>query len=56
MNSLSQTPVGELVANDYRTAQVLRSYGIDFCCGGGRTLEKACKSKKVDVQQLAEEL
>lgn len=56
MKKLSQTLVGELVANDYRTAQVLRSYGIDFCCGGGRTLEKACNSKNVDVQQLAEEL
>lgn len=55
-HSLSQKPVGEIVAEDYRTAQVLRSYGLDFCCGGGRTLEKACTSKKIELEQVISEL
>lgn len=54
--TLSQKPVGEIVAGDYRTAQVLRSYGLDFCCGGGRTLEKACASKKIDLKKVVSEL
>lgn len=56
MNRLSKKPVGEIVAEDYRTAQVLRSYGLDFCCGGGKTLEKACSSKKVEVDLVISEL
>lgn len=56
MHTLSQTTVGQIVANDYRTAQILRSYGLDFCCGGGRTLEKACTSKKIDVNQVIADL
>lgn len=54
--TLSQKPVGEIVAGDYRTAQVLRSHGLDFCCGGGRTLEKACASKKIDLEEVVSEL
>jgi regulator of cell morphogenesis and NO signaling len=56
MNTLSQKPVGQIVAEDYRTAQVLRSYGLDFCCGGGRTLEKACTSKKINVDEIIRDL
>lgn len=56
MTTLSQKTVGEIVAEDYRTAQVLRSHGLDFCCGGGRTLEKACSSKRIDVEQIISEL
>ena len=56
MNNLTQKPVGEIVAEDYRTAQVLRSHGLDFCCGGGKTLGKACSSKKVDVEAVITEL
>lgn len=54
--TLSQKPVGEIVAEDYRTAQVLRSYGLDFCCGGGRTLEKACSSKKIELEQVVADI
>lgn len=54
--TLSQKPVGEIVAKDYRTAQVLRSYGLDFCCGGGRTLEKACASKKIEIINVLNDL
>ena len=56
MTKLSQKPVGEIVAEDYRTSQVLRSYGLDFCCGGGRTLEKACSSKKINIEEVIRDL
>lgn len=34
--------VGELVAEDYARAAVFAEAGIDFCCGGGRTVAQAC--------------
>jgi len=32
--------IGEYVAEDYRTANVFESYGIDFCCGGKVSLSR----------------
>ncbi|MBO2702420.1 iron-sulfur cluster repair di-iron protein [Shewanella algae] len=35
--------VGELVAEDFRNAHVFSRFGVDFCCGGGRSLASACE-------------
>ncbi|MEL1243828.1 iron-sulfur cluster repair di-iron protein [Flavobacterium sp. DGU11] len=48
--------IGEIVAEDFRTASVFSKYGIDFCCKGNRTLEEACEKKNITVEQLTEEL
>jgi len=34
--------VSEIVAEDYRTAAVFQSHGIDFCCGGKISLDEVC--------------
>lgn len=44
--------IGEMVVNDYRKAEVFRKFGLDFCCGGKKTLDKACKSKGIDVKEV----
>lgn len=56
MNELLKSKVGELVAKDYRKATVFKKYGIDFCCGGGRTVEEACAKKGIDSNKLLQEL
>jgi len=48
--------VGEIVAKDFRTAVVFKEAGIDFCCGGKKTLEDACVEKNADVAILLEKL
>jgi regulator of cell morphogenesis and NO signaling len=48
--------IGELVAQDYRTAAVFKKYNIDFCCQGNRTLSDACESKKIDEKVVIAEL
>ena len=48
--------IGEMVANDYRTAEVFKKFGLDFCCGGGKTLDEVCKRKGVDKEALSEAL
>ncbi len=44
--------IGEIVAEDYRTASVFKKFGIDFCCGGGRSIEEACARKGADAGAL----
>lgn len=48
--------IGEIVAEDFRTASVFSKYGIDFCCKGHRTLEEVCDRKSITVSELVEEL
>jgi regulator of cell morphogenesis and NO signaling len=48
--------IGEIVANDFRAASVFKDAGIDFCCGGKKTLDEACKEKGVDQESLKEKL
>ncbi len=48
--------IGEIAAKDLRKAEVFKKYGLDFCCGGKRQLEDACKDKGLDVIKIKEEL
>ncbi|HEY1024747.1 MAG TPA: iron-sulfur cluster repair di-iron protein [Sphingobacteriaceae bacterium] len=48
--------IGEMVAKDYRKAQVFKKYGIDFCCGGKKTLEEVCDKKGISADTVKEEL
>ncbi|TNF32338.1 MAG: iron-sulfur cluster repair di-iron protein [Deltaproteobacteria bacterium] len=48
--------VGKIVARDYRKALVFRSNGIDFCCGGNISVEKACKEVGADLSIVLEQL
>jgi len=49
---LLQRSVGEVVAEDYGRAAVLRRFGIDFCCGGGRPLGEACAARHADPEEV----
>lgn len=48
--------VGETVTENIKTAHIFKKYGIDFCCGGGISIDKACEKKNVDFSKLEEEL
>lgn len=54
MNTIFEQPatVGEIVAQDYRTATVFKEFGIDFCCGGKKDLATVCAEKAVDPKVL----
>ena len=55
--SSGQAPtIGELVARDFRMAEVFEKYGIDFCCGGKKTVAEACHKRGVDVNLVEREL
>lgn len=48
--------VGEIAAKDLRKAEVFKKYGIDFCCGGKKTLKEACDEKGISVAAVEAEL
>ena len=56
MNIKENQIIGELVANYYRAASVFKKYGIDFCCQGNRTINDACKKKKIDSKLVLNDL
>ena len=55
-NDKRDETVGEIAAKDMRKAELLKSLGIDFCCGGKKTIEEACAEKGLDVLRVKKEL
>ncbi|ATA73381.1 iron-sulfur cluster repair di-iron protein [Capnocytophaga sp. H4358] len=53
---LKDKTIGEIVAEDFRTAAIFKKYGIDFCCKGGRTITEACDKKDLNENQLINDL
>ena len=54
--TMDKLTVGEIVADDFRTASVFRNNRIDFCCGGKKTLESTCLQLGIDKQKILHEL
>lgn len=48
--------VGEIAARDIRKAEVFKKLGVDFCCGGKKTLLEAATAAGLEEQQLRREL
>ncbi|HAZ12715.1 MAG: iron-sulfur cluster repair di-iron protein [Bdellovibrionales bacterium GWA2_49_15] len=54
--SLAELTIGEIVADDYRTAAVFDKHKIDFCCGGNIAIAVACKTNGIDLDLITREL
>jgi regulator of cell morphogenesis and NO signaling len=48
--------VGELVARQPALSRVFEEVGVDYCCGGKRPLEQACRQKGLDPAAFAARL
>lgn len=56
MTLTKEKNIGEIVAEDYRAAAVFKSFGIDFCCQGNRSIADACQTDNIEQGKLLEEL
>ncbi len=56
MTITAQTRVGDIATKHPLATRVFAGLGIDFCCGGGATLQAACKACGTDVEQVIGEL
>ncbi len=52
----SDETLGEIATRDLRKAQIFKKYGLDFCCGGKKTVKQACAEKGLDVTKIEQEL
>lgn len=48
--------LGQIVAKDFHKAAVFKKYGLDFCCGGKKTVKEACADKGIDAVAVEHEL
>ena len=51
-----ETRVGDLATKYPLATRVLHRHGIDFCCGGGTSLEEACQKRELDLQMVLNEI
>jgi len=56
MKLTKEKHIGEIVAEDYRTAQIFKNHKIDFCCQGSRSIETVCENKIFSSKELIEEI
>ena len=55
-NAATQETMGEIATKDLRKAEVFKKYGLDFCCGGKKTVKEACEEKGLDAAKVEAEL
>lgn len=56
MEITKESTVAEVVSKNLGSDHVFSKYKIDFCCGGGDTLEKACNESGIEFEVLKEEI
>lgn len=56
MDNTLEKSIGQIVAEDYRTAQVFKNHKIDFCCKGSRSIAEVAEKLNLDPNILMEEI
>jgi regulator of cell morphogenesis and NO signaling len=50
--STGEETIGQIAAKDLRKAEVFKKLGLEFCCGGNKTLEAACEDAGVPLEEV----
>jgi len=56
MSVTADASVGELVVERPSRARVFEKLGIDYCCGGKKPLQQACRERNLDYSAVASQL
>ncbi len=56
MEHTLEKTIGQMVAEDYRIAQVFKNHKIDFCCKGNRSIEQVAENNNLNIDVLLEEI
>lgn len=52
----NKTLISSIVAENYKTATIFKTYGIDFCCNGNRSIENVCQTHDISEKILINKL
>ncbi len=55
-NSMLDSTVGQLVAEQPARSRVFERFGIDYCCGGKKSLAAACTEKGLSAELIVREI
>ena len=56
MSMTTEKTVRELALENTTATRVFEKLGIDYCCGGNKSLEEACRASNVSVDQVIDSL
>jgi regulator of cell morphogenesis and NO signaling len=56
MNIQPSQILREIAAQSTGAVRVLEGHGVDYCCGGQRSFEDACREKGLDSQLIAQQI
>ena len=56
MSVTTEKTVRDLALEIPAATRIFEQLGIDYCCGGGQTLERACQTAKVPLDQVLKSL
>lgn len=56
MSAIAEKTVRELALESSTATRVFEKLGIDYCCGGDKPLEEACRAAKVSLEEVQQEL
>ncbi|MBT8220239.1 MAG: iron-sulfur cluster repair di-iron protein [Bacteroidia bacterium] len=53
---LRDKTVAQIVTDHISAAHIFKKHGIDFCCGGGISMAKACEKNDISISTLEKEI
>ena len=53
---VQEKTIGQMVAEDYRIAQVFKNHKIDFCCQGNRSIKEVAEKHRLEADTLLQEI
>jgi regulator of cell morphogenesis and NO signaling len=56
MELSENTKVSEVINFNFKTTEIFEKHGIEFCCGGKKSLSQACSNKNISLDDLLNEL
>ena len=56
LSGKTEETLGEIAVKDLRKAEIFKKYGLDFCCGGKKTVREACAEKGIDATKVEQDL
>ena len=56
MSTVTEKTIREIALENPATIRVFERFGIDYCCGGRKSLEQACSELQLSADQVSEKL